>query len=336
MFLNAVDLVAYLIGSLIVGGVVWWVLARWVPDGGVTTPYRFHAYQSGVTRRHVAPALALGALALAPVVAGGVDAVGIGWALATGLYGGGLVLGAIAVANRPRAKLLESARGPGELPADGPCVVAGPARPPDGGDVLETPVTGSEAVCYSAWVAQYREQPMRNAGTHFTTDYATDRTRFEVGGYEDRVVVDPTDGWLSLAPGSPTNRRVDFEGAATGGIAEREVVVGEGERVPDHLRGADGPFDRPLPVDGEGRAERPLRFKENAVEPGEAVVAVGEAEAGRAFGETRVTCDRDDAFVARGDYEQVASSLRYATGRALHLAAALAFVGAAGIAYVTL
>ncbi|WP_226012857.1 hypothetical protein [Halomicrobium salinisoli] len=336
MVVSAVDLVAYLIGGLIVGGAFWWVLARWVPDGGVTTPYRFHAYQSGVTRRQVAPALALGGLAFAPVAAGGVDAVGLWWALATGVYGGGLVLGAIAVANRPRANLLESATGPDDLPADGPCVVAGPSRRSGDGETLETPVTGSEAVCYSAWVAQYREQPTRSRGTYFTTDFATDRTRFEVGGYEDRVAVDPTGAWLSLAPGSPTNRKVDFEGAATGGSAEREVVVEEGERVPDHLYGPDGPFDGPLPVDGEGRAERPLRFKENAVEPGDAVVAVGEAEAGRAYGETRVTCDRDAAFVARGDYEQVASSLQYATGRALYLAAALAVVGAAGIARLSL
>ena len=328
---TALDVVVYAVAVVLVGGVFWWVLRRWVPDGALSA-HVYHAYQSGVSRRQTLPAAAVALVALAPVVTKGPDSVGLGWAVVTGIFAGGLLVGAIAVANRPRAKLLEAGGGDG-VPTSGPCAVGGTAAAD--GETLTTPVTGRDAVCYTASVAQYKEQPLRSYGTYFTTDFAIERTPFAIEGDDGTASVDPEGAWLSLAAGSPTDTEIVPEGTTTGGPAEHELVVEEGEPVPEHLRGDGAPFPN-LPLTDDGRAERELRFKENVVEPGEKVVVAGEATVGEEYGRPLVTCEREGAFVARGPYEEVAAGLRVATGRNLWIAASLSVLGAAGIVLLAL
>ena len=328
---TALDVVVYAVAVVLVGGVFWWVLRRWVPDGALSA-HVYHAYQSGVSRRQTLPAAAVALVALAPVVTKGPDSVGLGWAVVTGIIAGGLLVGAIAVANRPRAKLLEAGGGDG-VPTSGPCAVGGTAAAD--GETLTTPVTGRDAVCYTASVAQYKEQPLRSYGTYFTTDFAIERTPFAIEGDDGTASVDPEGAWLSLAAGSPTDTEIVPEGTTTGGPAEHELVVEEGEPVPEHLRGDGAPFPN-LPLTDDGRAERELRFKENVVEPGEKVVVAGEATVGEEYGRPLVTCEREGAFVARGPYEEVAAGLRVATGRNLWIAASLSVLGAAGIVLLAL
>ena len=328
---TALDVVVYAVAVVLVGGVFWWVLRRWVPDGALSA-HVYHAYQSGVSRRQTLPAAAVALVALAPVVTKGPDSVGLGWAVVTGIFAGGLLVGAIAVANRPRAKLLEAGGGDG-VPTSGPCAVGGTAAAD--GETLTTPVTGREAGCYTASVAQYKEQPLRSYGTYFTTDFIIERTPFAIEGDDGTASVDPEGAWLSLAAGSPTDTEIVPEGTTTGGPAEHELVVEEGEPVPEHLRGDGAPFPN-LPLTDDGRAERELRFKENVVEPGEKVVVAGEATVGEEYGRPLVTCEREGAFVARGPYEEVAAGLRVATGRNLWIAASLSVLGAAGIVLLAL
>lgn len=328
---TALDVVVYAVAVVLVGGVFWWVLRRWVPDGALSA-HVYHAYQSGVSRRQTLPAAAVALVALAPVVTKGPDSVGLGWAVVTGIFAGGLLVGAIAVANRPRAKLLEAGGGDG-VPTSGPCAVGGTAVAD--GETLTTPVTGRDAVCYTASVAQYKEQPLRSYGTYFTTDFAIERTPFAIEGDDGTASVDPEGAWLSLAAGSPTDTEIVPEGTTTGGPAEHELVVEEGEPVPEHLRGDGAPFPN-LPLTDDGRAERELRFKENVVEPGEKVVVAGEATVGEEYGRPLLTCEREGAFVARGPYEEVAAGLRVATGRNLWIAASLSVLGAAGIVLLAL
>ena len=328
---TALDVVVYAVAVVLVGGVFWWVLRRWVPDGALSA-HVYHAYQSGVSRRQTLPAAAVALVALAPVVTKGPDSVGLGWAVVTGIFAGGLLVGAIAVANRPRAKLLEAGGGDG-VPTSGPCAVGGTAAAD--GETLTTPVTGRDAVCYTASVAQYKEQPLRSYGTYFTTDFIIERTPFAIETDDGTASVDPERAWLSLAAGSPTDTEIVPEGTTTGGPAEHELVVEEGEPVPEHLRGDGAPFPN-LPLTDDGRAERELRFKENVVEPGEKVVVAGEATVGEEYGRPLVTCEREGAFVARGPYEEVAAGLRVATGRNLWIAASLSVLGAAGIVLLAL
>lgn len=329
---GVVDILTYAVGAVLIGGAFWWVLSRWLPEGALTTPYVYQAYQSGISRRQTLPAAALALLALVPVVANGPDSVGFGWALVTGAFVGGLLVGAVAIANRPRLKLLESDGGDG-VPTRGPGVVGGTAAAD--GETLTTPVTGRDAVCYAASVAQYKQQPLRSYGTYFTTDFTIERTSFAVEADGGTVGVDPDGAWLSLAAGTPTDTETAPEGTMTGGPAEHELVVAESELVPDHLRSGRAPFPD-LPLTDDGRAKRELRFKENVVEPGESVVVAGEATVGEEYGRSLVTCERKGAFVARGTYEEVAAGLRKATGRNLWIGAVLSVLGAAGIVLLAL
>jgi hypothetical protein len=327
-----VDVFTYAVAAVLVGGAVWWVLSRWLPDGALDATLTFRAYESGVSRRETLPAVVVASLSLAPVVANGPDSVGFGWAIATGIFAGGLLVGATAIANRPRANLLEAGSGDG-LPTNGPCAVGGTAAAD--GETLTTPVTGRDAVCYTASVAQYKQQPLRPYGTYFTTDFTIERTPFAVETDDGTANVDPEGAWLSLAAGSPTDTETLPEGTTTGGPAEHELVVEEGEPVPEHLRGDRAPFPN-LPLTTDGRAERELRFKENVVEPGESVVVAGEATVGEEYGRPLLTCEREGAFVARGPYEEVAAGLRKATGRNIWVGAVLSVLGAAGIVLLAL
>jgi hypothetical protein len=182
---TALDIVVYAVAVVLVGGVFWWVLRRWVPDGALSA-HVYHAYQSGVSRRQTLPAAAVALVALAPVVTKGPDSVGHGWAVVAGIF------------------------------ADG--------------ETLATPVTGRDAVCYTASIAQYKEQPLRSYGTYFTTDFAIERTPFAIEGDDGTASVDPEGAWLSLAAGSPTDTEIVPEGTTTGGPAEHELVVEEGNQ----------------------------------------------------------------------------------------------------------
>lgn len=327
---EAVDVFTYAVAAVLVGGAFWWVLSRWLPDGALAATLTFRAYESGVSRRETLPAVVVASISLVPVVTNGPDGVGLGWAVVTGVFAGGLLVGAIAVANRPRAKLLDA--GGDGLPTSGPCAVGGTAAAD--GETLTTPITGRDAVCYTASVAQYKQQPLRPYGTYFTTDFSIERTPFTIELDDGTVNVDPDGAWLSLAAGSPTDTEILPEGTTTGGPAEHELVVEEGEAVPEHLRGDAAPFPD-LPLTDDGRAERELRFKENVIEPGESVVVAGEATVGEEYGRPLLTCEREGAFVARGPYEKVAAGLRTATGRNIWIGAVLSVVGGAGILLLT-
>jgi hypothetical protein len=326
MPLSGPDLVGAGIAFLIVVGVFWWVLARWVPDGGLRATYAFAAYQSGLTRQAAVPALLFSLVIFVPVAATGGDVVGLGWGIASGLYLGGLYVAAIAVSSRPRADYIEQAGGdPDEFTPEGQNVVAGEARVPDGETPLEAPVSGDPAVCYVASVAQHKSQPMRSYGTYFPTAFEVETRPFEVDGPFGTASVDPEGAWVSLLSGSPTDVGPNVEGSLTGGPAETEVVVEAGETVPREFRQAD--VFEPLPLTDDGRAERELRFKETTLAPGEAVVVAGRAQQGEGFGETTLRCAASGSFVAKGTFEDVSESLSKATGRNLMLGAGLTLFG---------
>ncbi|QLD84500.1 hypothetical protein HWV23_01845 [Natronomonas halophila] len=335
MPLSTVDLFTYGIALLIIGGVVWWVLAAWVPEGGLRAPYKYAAYQSGLTRRQTVPAALLSLLILVPLATKGGDISEFAWVIAAGLYIGGLYIGVIAVANRPRADYIEQAGGdPDELTPDGSNIVAGTAAVPDGEAPLEAPVSGDPAVCYVTSVAQYKSRPMRSSGTYFITAYDVETQPFDVDGAFGTASVDPEGAWVSLVSGSPTDVEPNVEGAFTGGPAETEQVVEAGERVPERFRTTDV-FD-PLPLTSDGRAERELRFKETTITPGESVVVAGEAEQGEGFGETVLRCTTPGTFIAKGDFESVATSLSKATSRNLAVGGGLALFGGIGLLWMVI
>lgn len=333
MPLDTVDLFVYGTALHIVGGVFWWVLTRWVPDGGLRAPYEYAAYQSGLTRRETVPATVLASLVVVPPLVSDVSALGVG--ILGGLYVGGVYVAAIAVANRPRADYIEAAGGdPDELTPDGPNIVAGEARVPEGESPLEAPVSGDPAVCYVASVAQHKSQPARSYGTYFVTAFDVEKRPFEVDGEFGSVGVDPDGAWVSLLSGSPTDVEPNVEGAMTGGPAETEFVVEAGEPVPREFREAEV-FD-PLPLTSDGRAERECRFKETTIAPGESVVVAGEAEQGDGFGETVLRCTAPGTFIAKGEFENVASSLSKATGRNLAVGVGLALFGGLGLLWAAI
>jgi hypothetical protein len=335
MPLSTVDLFAYGIALLIIGGVVWWVLKAWVPEGGLRAPYKYAAYQSGLTRRQTIPAALLALLILLPVVTRGDSLSALGVGIAGGLYIGGLYIAAIAIANRPRADYIEKAGGdPDELTPDGSNIVAGTATVPDDATPLEAPVSGDPAVCYVASVAQYKPRPMRSSGTYFITSYDVETRPFDVDGAFGTAAVDPEGAWVSLVSGSPTDVEPNVEGAFTGGAAETEHIVKAGESVPERFRKADV-FD-PLPLTGDGRAERELRFKETTIAPGESVVVAGEAEQGEGFGETTLRCTAPGTFIAKGDFETVADSLSKATGRNLAIGGGLVLFGGISLLWMAI
>lgn len=335
MPLNTVGLFTYGIALLIIGGVVWWVLKSWVPDGGLRAPYRYAAYQSGLTRRESVPAALLALLVLVPVVTRGDSLSGLGVGIAGGLYIGGLYIAAIAIANRPRADYIEKAGGdPDELTPDGPNVIAGEAALSDGETPLEAPVSGDPAVCYVASVAQYKSRPMRSSGTYFITGFDVETQPFDVDGAYGTAEIDPEGAWVSLVSGSPTDVEPNVEGAFTGGPAETEFIVEAGEPVPQEFRETEV-FD-PLPLTSDGRAERELRFKETTIAPGESVVVAGEAEQGEGFGETVLRCTAPGTFIAKGDFESVASSLSKATGRNLAIGAGLVLFGGISLLWMAI
>lgn len=326
MPLNTVDLFTYGIALLIVGGVFWWVLSQWVPEGGLKAPYKYAAYRSGLTRRESVPATLLALLVFVPVVVKGDSLSGLGVGIAGGLYIGGLYIAAIAVANRPRDEYIKKAGGdPDELTPDGSNIVAGEATVPDGEAPLEAPVSGDSAVCYVTSVAQFRSQPMRSSGTYFITSYDVETRPFEVDGAFGTAEVDPEGAWVSLVSGSPTDVEPNVGAAFTGGPAETERIVEAGEEVPERFREAD--VFAPLPLTSDGLAERELRFKETTIAPGESVVVAGEAKQGEGFGETVLRCTAPGTFIAKGSFEDVSDSLSKATGRNLAVGAGLALFG---------
>lgn len=324
MPISTVDIFAYGIALLILGGVFWWVLTRWVPNGGLRAPYKYAAYQSGLTRRESVPATILALLVVVPPLVGDVSALGMG--IAGGIYIGGLYVAAIAVANRPRADYIEQAGGdPDELTPDGSNIIAGEATVPDDETPLEAPVSGDPAVCYVTSVAQFKSRPMRSSGTYFITSYDVETRSFEVDGAFGTAEVDPEGSWVSLVSGSPTDVEPNVGAAFTGGPAETEHIVEAGEEVPERFREAD--VFAPLPLTSDGRAKRELRFKETTIAPGESVVVAGEAEQGEGFGETVLRCTAPGTFIAKGGFEDVSDSLSKATGRNLAVGAGLALFG---------
>jgi hypothetical protein len=333
MPLSTVDLFTYGIALLIVGGVFWWVLTQWVPEGGLRAPYKYAAYQSGLTRRESIPATALALLVIVPPLVGDVSGLGVG--IAGGLYIGGLYIAAIAVANRPRADYIEKAGGdPDELTPDGSNIVAGTATVPDGEPPLEAPVSGDPAVCYVTSVAQYKSRPMRSGGTYFITSYDVETQSFDVDGAFGTAAVEPEGAWVSLVSGSPTDVEPNVGAAVTGGPAETEHIVEAGEEVPEPFRTAD--VFGPLPLTSDGRAERELRFKETTIAPGESVVVAGEAEQGEGFGETTLRCTAPGTFIAKGDFETVSDSLSKATGRNLAIGAGLVLFGGISLLWMAI
>lgn len=333
MSLSTADLFAYGIALLIVVGVFWWVLTQWVPDGGLRAPYKYAAYQSGLTRRESVPATALALLVIVPPLVGDVSALGMG--IVGGLYIGGIYIAAIAIANRPRADYIEKAGGdPDELTPDGPNIIAGEAAVPDGETPLEAPVSGDPAVCYVTSVAQFKSRPMRSSGTYFITGFDLETQPFDVEGAYGTAEVDPEGAWVSLVSGSPTDVEPNVEGAFTGGPAETEHIVEAGEPVPERFRKAEV-FD-PLPLTSDGRAERELRFKETTIAPGESVVVAGEAEQGEAYGSTVLRCTAPGTFIAKGDFENVATSLSKATGRNLAIGMGLALFGGISLLWMAI
>jgi hypothetical protein len=335
MPLNTVDLFTYGTALLIVGGVFWWVLSQWVPEGGLKAPYKYAAYRSGLTRRETVPATLLALLVFAPVVTKGDSLSGLGVGIAGGLYIGGLYIAAIAVANRPRDEYITKAGGdPDELTPEGANVIAGEATVPDGETPLEAPVSGAPAVCYVASVAQFKSRPMRSSGTYFITSYEVDTRPFEIDGAFGIAEVDPEGAWVSLVSGSPTDVEPNVEGAFTGGVAETEFIVEAGEPVPQEFREAD--VFEPLPLTNDGRAERELRFKETTIAPGESVVVAGEAEQGDSFGSTVLRCTAPGTFIAKGTFEDVAESLSKATGRNLAVGGGLALFGGISLVWMAI
>ncbi|WP_336135638.1 hypothetical protein [Natronomonas amylolytica] len=333
MALSTVDVFTYGIALLIVGGAVWWVLGRWVPDGGLRATYKYAVYQSGLTRRESAPAVVLSSLVVVPPLVSDVSALGVG--ILGGLYVGGIYIAAIAVANRPRAAYIEAAGGdPDELTPEGSNVIAGQARVPDDEAPIEAPVSGDPAVACVASVAQFKSQPTRSSGTYFPTSFEVETRRFEVDGAFGTADVDPEGAWVSLLSGSPTDVEPNVEGAFTGGAAETEFVVEAGESAPQAFREVD--VFEPLPLTSDGRAERELRFKETTIAPGEAVVVAGEAEQGEAFGSTVLRCTAPGTFIAKGDFESVSDSLSKATGRNLVVGAGLALFGGISLLWMAI
>lgn len=336
MAFDAATLFGYAIALLIVAGTVWWVLARWVPDGGATAPYAFSAYQAGLTRRETVPAVIVASLIFVPVVTTWGDVVGLGWALVGGLFIGGVYVGTVALAARPRARFVDDAGGdPDTLTRDGPNVVAGSAAVPDGNAPLVAPVSEQPAVCYVASIAQYQSQPFRNYGSFFITSFDVRTRPFVVDGEFGRADVDPEGAWVSMLSGSPTDVGSDLEDAFTGGPSEHEHVVEAGEVVPERFRDATSVFGT-LPLTDDGRTERELRFKETSITLGDDVVVAGEAETGDAFGSTVIRCDVPGGFVAKGSFERVSESLSESTGRNLVIASVATVLGGVGLLWLAI
>lgn len=336
MTLDTAELFGYAVAVLLVAGAVWWVLARWVPDGGATAPYVFGAYQAGLTRRETVPAVVVASLVFVPVVTTWGDAVGLSWALFGGLFVGGVYVGTVAIAARPRARFVDDAGGdPDTLSRDGPNVVAGSAQQADEQSPFVAPVSEEPALCYVASVAQYQKQPFRDYGSFFITSFDVRTRPFVVDGEFGHAEVDPEGAWVSMLSGSPTDTGSDLETAFVGGPAEHEHVVEKGDVVPERFRNSTALFGT-LPLTDDGRTERELRFKESAITPGDDVVVAGEAETGDAFGSTVLRCDVPGGFVAKGTFERVSESLSKSTGRNLVVAATLAAVGGTGLLWLAL
>jgi hypothetical protein len=333
MPLSAVDAVVYVAAAAVFLAVVWWVLTRWLPDGSLHGHYALALHSTGITRREAVPAALALALVVVPLATTRGTALGLDWALAAGAYLGGLVVVAVAVANRPRAAAVRDADQT-TLPPSGRAVVAGRVAGPADAPPLEAPLSGRPAVSYVASLAEYETQPLKPYGTYFVTAFDVETRPFVVDGKFGEARVDPEDAWVSLLPGAPTSEGRHVEGRLTGGTAETEHVVAAGEPVPKRLRAADAFGD--LPLSGEGRAERALRFKESTLGPGDAVVVAGDAQQGESYGETVIRCDAPGGFVAKGDVDSVTAALSKTTGRWLAFGAVLVVVGAGALLWLAI
>lgn len=325
------------VAAVVVVAVASWAVVRyWVPGGSLAPSFRLAAYRSGLSRRAAFAATALLALgAGGSLLVQGIEGVGLGWALAAGLYGGGLVLVAIAASNRPRYRALKRADAtPAGEVTGGPVAVSGTVEP--AAETLTTPFSETDAVCCQWSIAQYAENH-RGSGGWYTTDYGRERTRFYVADDSGRVLVDPADAWLGIAavngPTSPTDRRAAF----SGGGADRSLRVEEGEALPDRVAAFCREETR---TDlGTGLVDRETKLSEQTVEPGERVLVVGEADSGQSpdgYATTVVSgTDPRRSFVASGPAEAVRAELEKSVRRGLGVGAALTVVGAAALAWLT-
>jgi hypothetical protein len=326
----AVTLAALVVVAVVAVGVVKY----WVPGGRLAPTIRWHAYTSGLSPRVGVGAAVLVAVGLGgPMLVFGADRIGLGWALAGGGYLGGVVVGAVALSNWPRYRQFDDATSTAaDDVVDGLVVVSGTARPAD--NLLTTPFTGTDALCHGYAVAEYASVPNRNRGGWYVTAFGIERTPFYVADETGRVLVDPSNAWLSLAPGnSPTTTRRDVAGAFTGGSAERSIAVDAGDEPPRRVRefyaSRDGD-DSPLAEDGT--VPRDTRFKEFGLEPGEDVVVVGTADRRADAHEPVVRgADGTSTFVTNGSVEAVRAGFEQTVVRNAKIAAVLVVLGGVGV-----